>query len=52
MNLRSNLALAAIVLGFAIVEIATRRRRRDAASRDDLRLDLSTIALLARSSSR
>jgi sterol desaturase/sphingolipid hydroxylase (fatty acid hydroxylase superfamily) len=47
MNLRSNLALAAIVLGFAAVEIATRRQRRNAASRDDLRLDLSTIALLA-----
>jgi sterol desaturase/sphingolipid hydroxylase (fatty acid hydroxylase superfamily) len=47
MNLRSNLALAAVVLAFALVEIATRRRRSHAASRDDLRLDLSTIALLA-----
>jgi sterol desaturase/sphingolipid hydroxylase (fatty acid hydroxylase superfamily) len=47
MKLLSNLALAAIVLAFAAVEIATRRQRRDAASRDDLRLDLSAIALLA-----
>ena len=47
MNLIAYLALAAIVAAFAATELATRHHRRNTPSRDDLRLDLATIGLLA-----
>jgi sterol desaturase/sphingolipid hydroxylase (fatty acid hydroxylase superfamily) len=47
MNLSAYLVLGAIAACFAALEIATRRHRDSTATRDDLRLDLATIALLA-----